>query len=87
MTEYKEGQIPIIYLVTSVEKVIEDTSLSWCFTDGHAVESVTRYFQDWKYHNQIDWDIINAKMWRNTDSDPDKKRRKQAEFLVYNFFK
>lgn len=31
----------------------------------------------------IDWRIINASKWFDTWDDPDRKRRKQAEFLIY----
>ncbi|MDR0391276.1 MAG: DUF4433 domain-containing protein [Planctomycetaceae bacterium] len=84
---YSDGQKPIIYFTACVEKIIEDATLLWWFTDGHAIEAVTRYFQDWQYCNCIDWNIINSRIWHNTDNDPDKKRRKQAEFLIHNFLK
>ncbi|MFN5864523.1 MAG: DarT ssDNA thymidine ADP-ribosyltransferase family protein, partial [Pseudanabaena sp.] len=33
----------------------------------------------------IDWEIMEAKYWKDTDEDGDRKRRRQAEFLVYDF--
>jgi hypothetical protein len=29
---------------------------------------------------------MGDRYWRNTDEDGDRKRRRAAEFLVYNFF-
>jgi len=31
----------------------------------------------------INWDIMAAKYWRDTLEDGDRKRRRQAEFLVH----
>lgn len=33
----------------------------------------------------IDWPVVAAKEWSNTTEDPDRKERKQAEFLAYRF--
>ena len=35
---------------------------------------------------EIDWDVMKAVYWADTDDDPDRKRRRQAEFLVYRKF-
>ena len=37
-----------------------------------------------RHLNEIDWDIMKATFWADTDDDPDRKRRRQAEFLVHN---
>jgi hypothetical protein len=42
---YDGGQKRVIYLVSSMEQV-EKGDRKWCFTDGHAVESFTRFFDD-----------------------------------------
>lgn len=82
---YSGGQEQIVYLVSSVE-MVEKTSCRWCFSEGHAVEAVTAFFQDVQQLDRIDWDVIRNRSWANTDQDPDRKRRKQAEFLVHQFF-
>ncbi len=81
---YVGGQESIIYLVTSVELVAQ-TQAEWCFTDGHAVESVTRFFRSTDELGNLDWPLIQSWRWKNTDDDPDRMRRKQAEFLVRRF--
>ncbi|UTW68357.1 DUF4433 domain-containing protein [Anaerobacillus sp. HL2] len=34
----------------------------------------------------MDWDVMESKYWFDTDDDPDRKRRRQAEFLVLRHF-
>lgn len=73
----------IVYCVTSVQKII-DIQLDFIFTNGHAVDSFSSQFTDTDVQNIdniLDKDAINAKYWRD-ESDLDKKRRKEAEFLV-----
>ncbi|MDR3183774.1 MAG: DUF4433 domain-containing protein [Planctomycetaceae bacterium] len=81
---YSEGQIPVIYLVTSAE-IINDSGLRYCFTDGHAVDFITTYFHCLEDLPRIDWKIVNMQYWNNAKVDADRKRRKQAEFLIYDF--
>lgn len=78
---YEGFQSSIIYIVSSVGKILSGNR-KWCFTDGHAVEAITEFFDDIKGLEKIDWNLINHWSWRNTDDDNDRKRRKQAEFLV-----
>jgi hypothetical protein len=33
----------------------------------------------------IDWPLIRARHWANTESDLDRLRRRQAEFLIHRF--
>lgn len=82
---YTGGQGQIAYLVSSVSKIAK-SDLDWCFTDGHAAEDLTDFFDDLKDLSRIDWDIIKDWSWKSTTSDPDRKRKKQAEFLVHHFF-
>lgn len=82
---YRGGQREVLHLVSSVGKVIRE-ECRWCFTDGHAVEAPTVFFEDIRDLDRIDWEVIENWSWKNTMEDPDRKRRKQAEFLVYRFF-
>ncbi len=78
---YDGGQENVVYLVSRVE-TFANLDRRWCFTDGHAVEAITKFYDNLDDLGQIDWNVIRDWSWKNTDADPDRKRRKQAEFLV-----
>lgn len=82
---YNEGQRPILHLVSSVEAVIY-AGLPFVFTDGHAPMELSTFFSNVNDLNQIDWNIMKAKYWNDTIEDGDRTRRRQAEFLVHEFF-
>ncbi len=82
---YQGGQTPIVYLVASAERVAQH-GLSFAFTDGHAEMDLSRFFTDLGDLEQIDWKIMQAQYWKDTLQDGDRKRRRQAEFLVHEFF-
>lgn len=82
---YTEGQKPVIYLRSTVEAVVK-AGLRWVFTEGHADMLFTDFFDDLKDLEKVDWALMRARYWTDTDEDPDRKRRRQAEFLVQNFF-
>ncbi len=80
--EYQVLQSDIIYLVSSVEK-IEEVGLQYVFTDGHFSLKFTEFYNQKGYLSKLDWEVIKAKYWADTEEDNDRSRRKQAEFLVY----
>ena len=80
---YSGGQTPILHLVTSVARLVE-TGHRFVFTDGHATMRFSRFFTDVADLDQIDWLLMQEPYWNDTPEDPDRKRRRQAEFLVYN---
>lgn len=82
---YTEGQSPVIYLCSTAEAVA-GAGLRWVFTEGHADMDYTDFFDDLEQLNKVDWNLMQAKYWHDTNDDPDRKRRRQAEFLVYQFF-
>ena len=83
---YREGQAKIIYLVTEVSKVVEG-QIAFIFSDGHPVMNYTRFYYDLrKLDQKIDWEVMQSRYWSDTQEDPDRKRRRQAEFLVYKYF-
>ena len=74
----------IVYCVTSVRQVL-DAKLDFVFTDGHAIDRFSMQFgindvQD--IGSLLDMRAIKSKYWKD-ESDLDKKRRKEAEFLIY----
>jgi len=79
-------QIPqeeIIYLITNVDKV-KETDCEWFFTNGHAYSKYkTNYmFTDEDDFDKLDWDAIYAEDWSNTETQLDRKDKKQSELLI-----
>lgn len=79
---YSGAQNSIIYLITRTDK-IQNAGKDFVFTDGHAIMQWTEFYNDLNHLDQLDWEVMRAKYWRDTEEDPDRKRRRQAEFLVY----
>lgn len=77
-------QSDIIYLVSSVEKIIS-AKIPFVFTDGHAYEIFSRFFNQINDLDKVDWTIMGATYWNNTEQDNDRMRRRMAEFLAYQF--
>ncbi len=84
VTSYTQGQAALIHLVSDVLE-IEIRGLDFVFTDGHAVMQITDFFDHLNYLDHIDWDVMESRYWNDTNEDNDRKRRRQAEFLVHNF--
>ncbi|MDI9881304.1 type II toxin-antitoxin system toxin DNA ADP-ribosyl transferase DarT [Flectobacillus longus] len=73
----------IIYCVSSIQKIL-DKNLEFVFTDGHAVDRFSTQYtiaDIQNIDNILDRNALKAKYWKDED-DLDKKRRKEAEFLV-----
>lgn len=80
--EFGGSQADIVYLVTTVETVLAD-GRAYVFTDGHAVMAVTEFFDDVAQLDRVDWQVMRSRHWAATPDDPDRQRRRQAEFLVH----
>ncbi|MEI6091042.1 MAG: DUF4433 domain-containing protein [bacterium] len=70
----------IVYLIYKLSDIIND--IEYLFTDGHGYATLTQWFDDIQFLNEIDWTTIKETWWKNTEDDSDKERRKQAEFWV-----
>jgi hypothetical protein len=83
---YSDGQRPILHLVSTVENA---TCLDkpWAFTDGHAEMAMSTFHTDLNALDTIvDDEVMEARYWNDTLEDNDRKRRRQAEFLVHQSF-
>ena len=81
---YNQGQEKLIYLVSDTKSII-DAGLQFVFTNGHPIVILSNFFNNINLlDTEIDWKIMKEKYWRDTPLDPDRKRRRQAEFLVFN---
>ncbi len=81
---YEQGQAPLIYLVTKAQTV-NNSGSEWVFTDGHATMAFSEFFDDLKYLDEVDWGVMKSQYWNDTPTLPDRKRRRQAEFLIKDF--
>ncbi len=79
---YTEGQEPLIYLVSTVQAVAA-AGLDFVFSDGHGIARFTSWYSKLADLDRVDWETVYARYWADTIDDMDRKRRKQAEFLVY----
>lgn len=79
----KRNPQEIIYLVTTFENITKK-ECQYLFSDGHGYHLMSQFFNDEDSLEEVDWDTVNLVRWNDTENDPDRKRRKQAEFLVFN---
>ncbi len=77
------GQNEIVHLVSDVERVVK-LQIPFVFTDGHPLSSDLSTFCDdlAQLPSRLDWDVLHALKWSNSEDDGDRKRRRQAEFLM-----
>lgn len=79
---YNEGQEPLIHLASSVQAVA-DAGCRFVFSNGHGIAAYTDWFDDVNRLDEVDWNMVYQRYWRDEVSDMDRQRRKQAEFLIY----
>lgn len=80
---YTEGQRPILHLVSTAEAVAA-LGQPWAFTDGHAEMAVSDFFTELgALATEVDWSVMNSIYWKDTVDQPDRKWKRQAEFLVH----
>lgn len=75
------GQEPLVHFVTTAQAVAA-SGCNWVFTDGHGTMAFTDFYNELDDLSEIDWAIIHSNYWFDTPEQPDRKRRKQAEFLI-----
>ena len=79
---YSGGQTNIIYVISNID-VVARNHLKYVFTDGHGIMAMTEFYDDLNRLDEIDWGIMNSRYWKDTIDHPDRKRRRQAGFLVH----
>jgi ssDNA thymidine ADP-ribosyltransferase, DarT len=80
---YQGGQTPMIHLVTTAEAA-HAANLSFCFTDGHAAMTYADFYDDLEdLDTAIDRKLMASKYWSDTDDDPNRRFRRNAEFLIH----
>ena len=79
---YSEGQEPLVHLVSTCQTVAGEGH-RFVFSDGHGLARFTAWFDDLTDLARVDWDAAYATRWNDTPEEPDRQRKKQAEFLVH----
>ncbi len=79
------GQGALVHLVATAQTVAS-SGLGYAFSDGHGIMTYSSFYDDLAHLGEVDWDVIRSNQWADTVDDGDRKRRKQAEFLVLGEF-
>ncbi len=80
---YQDGQLPLVYLVTTVKGAVS-SGRPYVFSDGNCAAEITRHFTDLdRMADVVDWELLQAQHWANTSTDGDRMRRRMAEFLIH----
>jgi hypothetical protein len=82
---YVGGQSRVVHLVADCESVSTE-GLPFAFSDGHGIVAFSHFYDDLDDLDKIDWEVMPLTWWNDTQQDPDRKRRRQAEFLVKGTF-
>ena len=80
---YRGGQEPIVHLEADLHEAVawaNRNGLRWAFTLSNAGSGYFEDRCDLAQLKEIDWDAVQATVWRNCKED------KQAEFLIENSF-
>jgi hypothetical protein len=81
--DVSSDQRRLVYLVSSTEAAFA-ADLDCVFTDGNAATAFTNFYDDpGELAQVVDWPLMRAVWWNNTADDPDRRRRRMAEFLVH----
>lgn len=78
-----DGQARVLHLVAEAEAV-KAAGVACCFADAHATTQPTQFHDNLARIASLRWDYINAQSWYDSAEHPDRKRRKQAEFLAHD---
>lgn len=80
---YQGGDRPLVYLAARIGAVV-DAGLTWVGTNGNAAALVSEFTCDLgELEAMVDWPLMLAERWNNVPEDPDRQRRRMAEFLVH----
>lgn len=84
---YDGGQESVVYLKFSTERIARaKPQLGYVFSNGHAEMRLAEFSDDLQLlTTMVDWPLMQEVYWNDTADDPNRKFRRQAEFLVHDF--
>lgn len=74
-------QKDIVFIVCDAIEIV-NAGIPYCFTDGNATKAISKFYNTLHGLRELDWNCIHAIMWKNTEDDYDRVRKKMSEFLV-----
>lgn len=77
------GQQAIVHLELDAEAILA-AGHACVHTDGNAASQPLAFHESRFGFAGLSWEVIRSNDWRDTADDNDRKRRKQAEFLVHD---
>lgn len=77
----RKPQDDIVFIVCNYDD-IKNSELQYVFTDRNAKIAIANFYQDEEDLNQLDWDSIKGRNWRNDEANLARRDLKQAEFLI-----
>lgn len=73
----------LVLLGVTIRSLI-NAGLDFVISDGNARSNITGFVTDLQgLGDFVDFRVLQQKYWSNTPQDPDRKRRRQAEVLVF----
>jgi hypothetical protein len=78
----KRDNDEIVIIVSSL-RGLHNRNILFLFTDRHAYLVMAQFYSDLARLDQIDWQMLQRRDFRDDPDDPSKKERYQAEVLVH----
>ncbi len=78
---YDGSQEDVLHLVCSIDELARPGR--FVITNRHPMAALAQQYTDLDVLDELDWPLMNAIYWNDTDKDGDRKSRRQAEFLVH----
>ncbi len=80
--EYVGGIDPLVYLVSTVER-LQEAGCTTVTTDRNAVLGIATFREGLDgLDASVDWQLMEATWWNNTIDESDRRERRMAECLV-----
>lgn len=81
---YQDGCDPLVYLVSTVEGLVQ-AGLDVLVSDRNAcLATATFRLASDDLDDHVDWELMQARIWRDTADHPDRKERRMAECLAHS---
>lgn len=85
VASYQGGQADVVYLRLSTDGV-QRSGAAFAYSNGHAEMVLAEFSHDLStLAERVDMPLMTEKYWTDTPTDPNRKFRRQAEFLIHDF--